>query len=108
MCNSKPSSIAFYCSKTEAARVNSKGEAVERNLKGMSGLARLLVKLGLLLLLAGGLVYVLGRLGISFGHLPGDFAWRRKNVSVYFPLGTSIALSILLTLILYLLSRFRR
>jgi hypothetical protein len=74
----------------------------------MPGLARLLVKLGLLLICAGGVVYLLGFMGISFGRLPGDFAWRRKNVSVYFPLGTSILLSILLTLILYLLTRFRR
>lgn len=74
----------------------------------MPGLARLLIKLGLLLLVAGGAVYPLGRLGISFGHLPGDFAWRRKNVSIYFPLGTSILVSLLLTLILYLLMRFRR
>ena len=74
----------------------------------MPGLARLLVRLGLLLLIAGGVVYLLGRLGISLGHLPGDFAWRRKNVSVYFPLGTSILLSVVLSVILYLLSRLRR
>lgn len=74
----------------------------------MPGLARLLVRLGVLLLIAGGVVYLLGRLGISLGHLPGDFAWRRKNVSVYFPLGTSILLSVVLSLILYLLSRLRR
>jgi hypothetical protein len=74
----------------------------------MGGLARLLVRLGLLLVIAGGVVYVLGRMGISFGHLPGDFAWKRKNVSVYFPLGTSIAISVLLTLLLYLLGRLRR
>jgi hypothetical protein len=74
----------------------------------MPGLARLLVRLGLLLLIAGGAVYLLGRLGISLGHLPGDFAWRRKNVSVYFPLGTSILLSVVLSLVLYLLSRLRR
>ena len=78
------------------------------NLEKMSWLARLLVMLGLLLLVAGGVVYLLGRLGIPLGHLPGDFAWRRKNVSVYLPLGTSIVLSLLLSLILYLLSRFRR
>lgn len=74
----------------------------------MPTLARVLVKLGVLLILAGVVVCLLGRFGVSFGRLPGDFAWRRKNVSVYFPLGTSILLSILLTLILYLISRFRR
>lgn len=74
----------------------------------MPFLARLLVKVGLLLILAGGVVYLFGRMGISFGHLPGDFVFRRRNVSVYFPLGTSILISVLLTLILYLLSRLRR
>ena len=74
----------------------------------MPGLARILVRLGLLLIAAGLVVYVLGRLGVSFGRLPGDFAWRRKNVSVYFPLGTSILLSVLLTLVLFLISLFRR
>jgi hypothetical protein len=74
----------------------------------MHGLARVLVRLGLLLLIAGGVIHLLGRLGISFGRLPGDFAWRRRGVSVYFPLGTSILLSLLLTLILYLIERFRR
>lgn len=74
----------------------------------MYGLTRLLVRLGLLLLIAGGIVYLLGRMGISLGRLPGDFAWRRKGVSVYFPLGTSLLLSLLLTLILYLIARFRR
>jgi hypothetical protein len=74
----------------------------------MTAIARLLVKLGLILLVAGGLVYLLGRVGISFGGMPGDFAWRRKNVTVFFPLGTSILLSVLLTLIFWLLSRLRR
>ena len=74
----------------------------------MFSLARLLIGLGLLLVLAGVVVYVLGRFGIPLGHLPGDFAWRRKNVAIYFPLGTSILLSVLLTLLLYLLTRFRK
>lgn len=77
-------------------------------LRRMPGLARLLVLLGLLLLIAGGLVYVLGLLGVSFGHLPGDFVWRRKNIAVYFPLGTCIAISVVLTLVLYLIARLRR
>jgi hypothetical protein len=74
----------------------------------MTGLARLLIKLGLLLILAGGVVYALDRFGIRAGHLPGDLAWRRKNIAVYFPLGTSLLLSLLLTLLFYVLSRFRR
>lgn len=74
----------------------------------MPGLARLLIYLGLLLLIAGGVVYVLGLLGVSFGHLPGDFAWRRKSIGVYFPLGTCIVLSVALTVVLYVITRLRR
>lgn len=39
-------------------------------------------------------------LGVPLGRLPGDFSVRRGNISFYFPLATSIVLSILLTLIL--------
>jgi hypothetical protein len=74
----------------------------------MGGLGRLLIGLGLLLLIAGGIILVLGRIGLPLGKLPGDFSYRGKNVSVYFPLGTSILLSIVLSLIFYLLSRFHR
>jgi len=74
----------------------------------MTAVARLLVKLGLILIVAGGFVYLLGRLGISLGSMPGDLTWRRKNVTVYFPIGTSILLSIVLTLLFWLFSRFRR
>jgi hypothetical protein len=44
-------------------------------------------------------------LGVPFGRLPGDIAVRRGNFSFYFPLATSIILSILLTLILALFRR---
>lgn len=74
----------------------------------MNGLARLLIGCGLLLLVAGALLLILGRAGIPLGKLPGDFAYRGKNLSFYFPLGTSILLSIVLSLIFYVLSRFRR
>jgi Protein of unknown function (DUF2905) len=74
----------------------------------MTSLARLLIQIGLILVVAGGLIFLLGRLGISFGSMPGDLTWRRKNVTVFFPLGTSILISILLTLLFWLFSRFRR
>ena len=50
-------------------------------------------------------VGLLVMLGVPFGRLPGDFAFRRGNVSFYFPLATSIIVSILLTLILLLFRR---
>ena len=55
------------------------------------------------MLFAGGLILLLGRSGVPFGRLPGDFSYRGKNVSFYFPLGSSILLSILLSLVFYLL-----
>ena len=74
----------------------------------MNDLGKLLIGLGLLLLIAGGLLLLLGRSGVPLGRLPGDISYRGKNVSVYFPLGTSILISVLLSVVFYLLSRFRR
>ena len=74
----------------------------------MNGFGRMLVGIGLLFLLLGVLVLILGKIGIPLGRLPGDFAYRGKNASFYFPLASSILISILLSLVFYLLSRFRR
>jgi Protein of unknown function (DUF2905) len=74
----------------------------------MNDLGRLLIGLGFLLVIAGGLLLLLGRTGVPLGRLPGDISYRGKSLSVYFPLGTSILLSIVLSLVFYLLSRFRR
>ena len=74
----------------------------------MNDIGRILVGLGLLLLLLGGLILLLGKIGLPFGRLPGDIAYRGKNTSFYFPLASSILLSILLSLVFYLISRFRR
>ena len=74
----------------------------------MNDLGRLLIGLGLVLLIAGGLLLLLGRTGFPLGKLPGDISYRGKNVNVYFPLGTSVLLSVLLSVVFYILSRFRR
>jgi len=55
------------------------------------------------LLLAGIALTAFGRLGL--GRLPGDFVYRRGNFSFYFPLMTSILLSIALSLLLWLFRR---
>ena len=64
-------------------------------------MGRLLVVVGLVIAGLG----LLMMLGVPLGRLPGDFAVRRGNFSFYFPLATSIILSIVLTLIF---SLFRR
>jgi hypothetical protein len=74
----------------------------------MTDLAKLLILLGAALLLAGIILLVLGRLHLPLGRLPGDILYRGKNTIFYFPLATSILLSILLTLILYVIGKWRR
>jgi len=69
---------------------------------------KLLVGLGLLLIVLGGGLWLAARMGVPLGRMPGDMAYRGKNVQVYFPLGTSILISIVLSAIFYLISRFRR
>lgn len=74
----------------------------------MTGLGKLLIFLGGFLVLAGLLTVVLGRTNFPLGRLPGDFVYRGKNTSFYFPLATSILLSFVLSLVLYLINRWRR
>jgi Protein of unknown function (DUF2905) len=74
----------------------------------MVEIGKAILGLGLLLVVIGTVLLIAARLGIPFGKLPGDIAYRGKNVSVFFPLGTSILISIVFSVILYLISRFRR
>ena len=74
----------------------------------MTDLAKLLIFLGAALILAGVLLLVVGRLHLPLGRLPGDILYRGKNTTFYFPLATSILLSVLLTLVLYVIGRWRR
>jgi hypothetical protein len=74
----------------------------------MSDLGKALIGLGVLLVVVGGVLLLAGRSGLPLGRLPGDFAYRGKNVSIFFPLGTCLLLSIVLSLVFYLLSRFHK
>ena len=74
----------------------------------MFELGKAILAVGLLIVLIGALIMLAARFGLPLGRLPGDFAWRGKNVSFYFPLGTSILISIALSFILYFISRFHR
>lgn len=74
----------------------------------MNELGKVILGLGLLLVVVGSLVLLAGRMGFPLGRLPGDFLYRGRRVSVFFPLGTSILISVILSALLYLISRFRR
>ncbi len=66
-------------------------------------LGRLLMVLGGVILLAGIALTAFGRLGL--GRLPGDLVYRRGNFTFYFPLMTSILLSVVLSLLLWFFRR---
>lgn len=67
---------------------------------GFDGIGRLLIIAGAVLILFGLVFSLLQHLQI--GRLPGDFVWKRGQVTVYLPLATSILLSLILTLLLNL------
>jgi hypothetical protein len=74
----------------------------------MAELGRLLLMLGIALVVIGGIVMLLGRTGLPLGRLPGDFLYRGKNTTFYFPLASSILISIVLSIILFLIGRMKR
>ncbi len=67
-------------------------------------IAKILIALGLLIALAGVVVLLVGRVS-WIGRLPGDIHVQRGNFTFYFPLATSLLLSVVLTLVFYLLGR---
>jgi hypothetical protein len=68
--------------------------------------ARILIILGVILLVAGGVLYLAAKLGLPFFNLPGDVHIERENFTCILALGTSLLLSILLTVGINLLARF--
>ncbi|HYN16014.1 MAG TPA: DUF2905 domain-containing protein [Terriglobales bacterium] len=74
----------------------------------MLNLGKMIIVLGAILVAVGLLLVLLGRTGLPIGRLPGDIIYRRRNFAFYFPLTTSILLSIVLSLLFYFLSRIHR
>jgi hypothetical protein len=73
-------------------------------MSGLPGLGKFLFFFGCMLALFGLLIIFAGKLP-WLGRLPGDIVIERKNFSFYFPLATSLLFSLLLTAVLWLLSR---
>ena len=73
---------------------------------GPQQVGKWLIVVGVILALLGGLMVLLGRLGLF--RLPGDLEFGSKNWRIYIPIASCILLSILLTLILWLITHFRR
>lgn len=73
----------------------------------MGDLGRTLVLVGGVLLVVGLGLMLAGKVNLPIGRLPGDIVLRGKNTTFYFPLATSILLSIVLTLVLWIVNRMR-
>ncbi len=74
----------------------------------MSELGKVLLGFGLLMVILGGILLIAGNLSGKvpwLGRLPGDIYVQRNNWKFYFPLTTSILISIVLTLVLWLFGR---
>jgi hypothetical protein len=74
----------------------------------MGDLGRMLIFIGGLLLAVGIILVLAGKVNLPIGRLPGDIVYCGKNTTFYFPLVTSILLSLILSLVLYVVNRMRR
>ncbi|HAX71037.1 MAG TPA: DUF2905 domain-containing protein [Anaerolineales bacterium] len=72
----------------------------------MESLARTLMVAGIIIFIIGGGVYLAAKYGIPLGRLPGDIRIEGENGSFYFPITSSILVSVILTIIFNIISRF--
>lgn len=96
----------FALQSTEPARC--RRYAAGATLKEVTELGKVLLWVGAGIVVLGFALVFAGKTGIPLGRLPGDFLYRGKNTTFYFPLATSLLLSVLLSVVLYLVGRFRR
>lgn len=71
-------------------------------------LGKLLVLLGGIVAVVGLALILIGRTNLPIGRLPGDIVYRGKNTTFYFPLATSIVVSVVLSILLYVIGRLRK
>jgi hypothetical protein len=74
----------------------------------VTDLGKLLVLLGAIILVVGLALILLGRANLPLGRRPGDIVYRGKNTTFYFPLATSIVVSVVLSVLLYAIGRMKR
>ena len=74
----------------------------------MTDFGKLLIAVGIVLVVAGVVLTLLGRTNLPLGRLPGDIFYRGKNTTFYFPLATSVLISVVLSLLMYLFAKWRR
>ncbi|MFL5731382.1 MAG: DUF2905 domain-containing protein [Cytophagaceae bacterium] len=75
-------------------------------MEDFNGLGKTLIIIGGIIILAGLVILIFGKIPFV-GRLPGDFALKGKSWSFYFPLASSILISVILSLILYFIRRIK-
>jgi hypothetical protein len=74
----------------------------------MAGLGKLIVIIGVVIVAIGLAVMLLDRIGLPLGRLPGDIFYRGKHTTFYFPLATCIVLSVVLSVVMYLIGKLHK
>lgn len=74
----------------------------------MAEIGKSLIFIGIVIIIVGTVLLFNDRLPFNLGKLPGDIFYKKENVSFYFPITTSILISIILSLLFYLFGRFFR
>jgi hypothetical protein len=74
----------------------------------MTEFGKLLIGLGLVLAGVGVVLFLAGRANLPLGRLPGDIVYRGKNATIYFPLATSVVVSVVLTIVLWVVGKWRK
>jgi Protein of unknown function (DUF2905) len=70
-------------------------------------IGKMLLFFGVVLVAVGLVLILFGRTNLPIGRLPGDILYRGKHTTFYFPLATSILISVVLSLIFYVIGRIR-
>ena len=73
----------------------------------MSDIGRVLIYLGGAVVVLGVVLVLLGKTGLPLGRMPGDVVYRGKNTTVYFPVVTCIVVSVVLSVVVYIVQKIR-
>ncbi len=73
----------------------------------MHQIGKMMIAAGLLITFAGFVLLVAGRYDLPFGNLPGDMTYQKKNLTIFAPFGTMLLISVVITIILNIFSRWK-
>lgn len=73
----------------------------------MHQIGKMLIAAGLLIAFAGFVLLLAGRFDLPFGNLPGDMTYQKKNLTIFAPFGTMLLISVVITIILNIFSRWK-